>query len=76
MILSRSYSSRNFDERPTSPTMFGAVIAEEVEALCLDDDMERQAADVSPGEGRGEGIQQRLDRLRKHGQGPQGRRGH
>jgi len=53
--------------------MFGAVIPEDVEALCLDDDdAGRRPREVSAGDRRGEGIQQRLDRLRKHHPGRRG----
>lgn len=66
VILSRSYSSRNFDERPTSPTMFGAVIDEEVQSVCLEDYSYGAATHdtLTFGAEDGEGIEQRLACLR------------
>jgi hypothetical protein len=55
MILSQSYNSHSFDERPVSPNMFGAVINEEIDSEHLED-----TSHVYRAEG-GDGIEQRLD---------------
>lgn len=66
MILSRSYSSRNFEERPVSPTLFGAVINEELEiGRSEEGDNEPRGSLTFLAEG-GEGIEQRLDKWRKN----------
>lgn len=66
MILTRSYSSRNFDERPVSPTMFGAAISEELESGRLEEERSEARDTLTFLAEGGEGIEQRLDRLRKH----------
>ncbi|KAF8516862.1 hypothetical protein JB92DRAFT_2213377 [Gautieria morchelliformis] len=69
MIVSQSYNTRSVDEHPVSPTMFGAVINEEVEGGHLaDSHTKSQDSIVYRAEG-GEGIEQRLDTLGRNEQG-------